>query len=96
MSDHLFVYFRVADDFAADALPRWHRWMETVAEATGIGGTLMRRPETRDGLQTWMECYADVPPAFDATLDGLWRQSGLDGCIQGERRVERFIDLDIL
>jgi hypothetical protein len=43
-----------------------------------------------------MECYADVPPAFDATLDGLWRQSGLDGCIQGERRAERFIDLDIL
>lgn len=96
MSDHLFVYFRVRDHEAAEALPHWHRWMETVAEATGIGGTLMRRPETRAGLQTWMEAYADVPPAFDATLEGLWRQSGLHRWIEGERQIERFVDLDQL
>lgn len=96
MSDHLYVYFRVPEAIAAEALPHWHRWMETVAEATGIGGTLMRRPETRAGVQTWMECYADVPPAFDATLEGLWRQSGLDQWVDGERRAEHFIDLDVL
>ncbi|RZT42214.1 DUF4936 family protein [Cupriavidus agavae] len=96
MSDHLYVYFKVPDDRAAEALPHWHRWMETVAEATGIGGTLMRRPEPRDGLQTWMESYADVPPAFDATLDGLWRQSGLAPWISGARMSERFVDLDVL
>jgi len=96
MSDHLYVYFRVADEQAAAALPHWHRWMETVAEATGIGGTLMRRPETRAGLQTWMEYYADVPPAFGETLAGLWQQSGLQQWLSGERQVEHFIDLDRL
>ena len=96
MSDHLYVYFRVPEATAAEALPHWHRWMATVAEATGIGGTLMRRPETRAGVQTWMECYADVPPAFDATLAGLWRQSGLEQWVDGERKVEHFVDLDML
>lgn len=96
MSDHLYVYFRVSEAQADQAQPQWHRWMETVAEATGIGGTLMRRPETRAGMQTWMEAYADVPPAFDATLAGLWQQSGLQQWITGERQVEHFIDLDIL
>ncbi|KJK25413.1 hypothetical protein UB46_05590 [Burkholderiaceae bacterium 16] len=96
MSDHLYVYFRVPEALADAALPHWHRWMETVAEAGGIGGTLLRRPETRDGMQTWMEAYADVPPAFDLFLDGLWRQSGLQHFINGERQVERFVDLDQL
>ncbi|MBY4897472.1 DUF4936 family protein [Cupriavidus sp. AU9028] len=96
MSDHLFVYFRIREHEAADALPLWHRWMETVAEATGVGGTLMRRPQTRSGLQTWMEYYGDVPPAFDATLAGLWRQSNLQSWIEGERQVEHFVDLDKL
>jgi len=96
MSAHLYVYFRIPDARATEALPHWHRWMETVAEATGIGGTLMRRPDVKDGLQTWMESYADVPPAFDATLDGLWRQSGLQSWLDGERHLERFVDLDLL
>ncbi|TWG83323.1 uncharacterized protein DUF4936 [Cupriavidus gilardii J11] len=96
MSAHLFVYFRIREHEATEALRQWHRWMETVSEATGIGGTLMRRPETRAGLQTWMETYADVPPAFDDTLNGLWQQSGLQRWIEGERQVERFIDLDLL
>jgi hypothetical protein len=96
MSDHLYVYFTVPDARADEALPHWHRWMETVAEATGIGGTLMRRPETRAGMQTWMESYADVPPAFDETLDGLWRQSGLLSWLASERKTERFVDLDLL
>lgn len=96
MSDHLFVYFRIREHEATEALPLWHRWMETVAEATGVGGTLMRRPEGRAGVQTWMEYYADVPPAFDATLAGLWRQSSLQPWIEGERQVEHFVDLDKL
>ena len=56
----------------------------------------MRRPDLKDGLQTWMECYSDVPPAFDDTLAGLWRQSGLQSWLAGERHGERFVDLDAL
>ncbi|AJG19594.1 DUF4936 family protein [Cupriavidus basilensis] len=96
MSDHLYVYFRVPEARADEAIAHWHSWMETVAEASGIGGTLLRRPEARDGMQTWMEAYADVPPAFDQLLDGLWRQSGLQQWISGERQVERFVDIDQL
>mgnify|MGYP001229677021 CR=1 FL=1 len=92
MSDHLYVYFRVPETLAEEALPHWHRWMETVAEAGGIGGTLLRRPETRNGMQTWMEAYADVPPAFDLLLDGL--QAGgarcaLDGDATGQAKRHR-------
>ena len=59
MADHLFVYFRVAERDAQAALPRWQAWLDTVEEATGVAGTLMRRPEVRDGVVTWMECYHD-------------------------------------
>lgn len=94
MADHLFVYFRIAERDAASALPRWQRWLDTVEEATGVAGTLMRRPEVRDGQATWMESYHDVPPAFAATLAGLWETGGPREFVAGERHAELFVDLE--
>jgi len=95
MADHLFVYFRIAERDAASALPHWQRWLDTVEEATGVAGTLMRRPEARDGQATWMECYHDIPPAFAATLAGLWESGGPHEFIASERHAELFADLEI-
>ena len=94
MADHLFVYFRIAEREAAAALPRWQRWLDTVEEATGVAGTEMRRPELRDGQATWMECYHDIPPAFTATLAGLWETGGPREFVAGERHAELFVDLE--
>ncbi|MCK4124135.1 DUF4936 family protein [Ralstonia pseudosolanacearum] len=94
MADHLFVYFRIAERDAAAALPRWQRWLDTVEEATGVSGALMRRPEVRDGLATWMECYHDIPPAFAATLAGLWETGGPREFVAGERHAECFAEFD--
>lgn len=93
MADHLFVYFRIAERDAAAALPRWQRWLDTVEEATGVSGTLMRRPEARDGLATWMEWYHDIP-AFAATLAGLWETGGPREFVAGERHAECFVEFD--
>ncbi len=94
MADHLFVYFRIAEHEAGAALPRWLAWLDTVEEATGVAGALMRRPEIRDGQATWMECYNDIPPAFAATLAGLWETGGPREIIVGERHAELFVDLE--
>ncbi|AEG69113.1 conserved hypothetical protein [Ralstonia solanacearum Po82] len=94
MADHLFVYFRIAERDAATALPCWQRWLDTVEEATGVSGTLMRRPDVRDGLATWMEWYHDIPPAFAATLAGLWETGGPREFVAGERHAEHFAELD--
>ena len=94
MADHLFVYFRIAEHDAAAALPRWQRWLDTVEEATGVAGALMRRPETRGGQATWMESYDDVPPAFAATLAALWEAGGPREFVAGERHAELFVDLE--
>ena len=94
MADHLFVYFRIAEREAAAALPRWQRWLDTVEEATGVAGTVMRRPELRDGQATWMECYHDIPPAFTATLAGLGETGGPREFVAGERHTEPFVALE--
>lgn len=94
MADHLFVYFRIAEREAGVALPRWLTWLDTVEEATGVAGALMRRPEIRDRQATWMECYNDIPPAFAATLAGLWETGGPREFIVGERHAELFVDLE--
>ncbi|MGM3276478.1 DUF4936 family protein [Ralstonia sp. 24A2] len=94
MADHLFVYFRIAERDTAAALPRWQRWLDTVEEATGVAGTVMRRPELRDGQATWMECYHDIPPAFAATLAGLWETGGPREFVASERHAELFVDLE--
>ena len=51
----------------------------------------MRRPEIKDGLQTWMEVYVDVPDTFEARLAEAVRSAELNTMIEGERHTERFV-----
>lgn len=93
MSLHLYVYFKVPQAVAADLLPRWWHWLDTVEDTTGVAGSLLRRPGVGgDGLQTWMEVYQDVPDAFAETLDHLWSDRGLQPFLAGPRHAELFAD----
>lgn len=92
MSD-LYIYYKVSEQ-NADALELRLRIMQAELGAlTGVYGEIKRRPGSRDGLQTWMEIYAGTGEGFDTALSAAERDAALSELIEGERRVEVFMDL---
>jgi hypothetical protein len=87
----LYVYYKVREADASALAPR----VRAMQAALGIATQLMRRPESKDGMQTWMEVYPGVDQGFQARLDDAAAQSGLAGLIAGPRRAEVFVDLRI-
>lgn len=93
----LFVYYRVA---AADA-PRCEvavldMQARLMAHAPRLLARLLARPETAEGLETWMETYAvEGPPAggIDVALEARIEAeaAALAPLLQGPRHVEVFI-----
>ena len=88
----LYVYYKVSDGDAASLAPRV-RAMQAGLAASAIAPQLKRRPEGRDGLQTWMEVYPSVPAGFEAIVEQAAQDAGLANLIQGPRRSEVFTDL---
>jgi hypothetical protein len=89
----LYVYYKVREQDAAALAPRVRAMQAALAASHGVALRLMRRPETRDGLQTWMEVYPGVPDGFADELERAAAQAGFDGLISGPRRAEVFVDL---
>lgn len=91
----LFIYYRVAPAHA-DALTAAVRGMQAAlcTERPGLRARLLRRPDVRDGLQTWMEVYA-LPSGDDVDTAALAieRAAGraLGAWLTGPRHVERFV-----
>jgi len=89
----LYIYYRVrgadAEAFRAQALAMQHH----LARDCGVAAALKRRPEEQDGLQTWMEVYADVDDGFESRLKQAVADSGLSDWIQGPRHTEQFLDV---
>ncbi len=90
MSD-LFVYYRVRSENAVSLHEQVIRLQSRLAQRFGVRTALKRRPEEVDGLQTWMEIYADVPADFLPALQQASLVAGLP--IEGKRHVEIFVDL---
>jgi hypothetical protein len=88
----LYVYYKVREEDAEALAPRV-RAMQSQLPGARRQALLQRRPETRDGLQTWMEVYPGVDAGFDAVLEQAVRDAALGIHIQGPRRSEVFIDL---
>jgi hypothetical protein len=63
----LYVYYKVRGIDAARLAPLVRAMQERLATQQGVRGQLKRRPEEKDGLQTWMEIYPDV-----ATVSPRW------------------------
>lgn len=87
----IFVYYRVHRDNAAAALAQVMRLQRDLGQRFGVRPAIKRRPEEKDGLQTWMEIYAGVSGDFLPALQQAALNAGL--LIEGERHVEIFVDL---
>lgn len=89
----LYIYYRVPPAYAALLQPRLAAMQQGLARAHGVAAALKRRPEEKDGRQTWMEIYQDVPEGFPALLEQAVAQSDVAGLIDGPRRTEIFVDV---
>jgi hypothetical protein len=90
----LFVYYRAAPhDGAALASAVRRMQAELTCGHRGLSARLLRRPDARDGLVTWMEAYAwpaDEDPV--AVADAVSRAAvPLAAWIVGPRHVEFFV-----
>lgn len=91
----LYIYYRVpvAD---AELLQRHVTRMQTeLTMRHHVAAGLKRRPQAMDGMQTWMEVYADVPAGFEASLSQAVADAGLDHWIAGVRHTEYFQDVSL-
>lgn len=89
----LYVYYKVREQDAAALAPRVRAMQAELAGGHGAAGQLKRRPECRDGMQTWMEVYPGVPASFAGALAQAAARAGLDAFMAGPRRTEVFVDL---
>ena len=87
----LYVYYRVreADEAAHRAGAR--AALAAARERAGIAGRLGRRPESKEGLHTWMVSFLDLPVRSEAAVLACLAEPACSALIQGERHVERFV-----
>jgi hypothetical protein len=93
----LYVYYKVRELDAAALAPRVRAMQAALAResaAVQLSFQLKRRPESKEGMQTWMEVYPGVDQAFQARLDDAAAQAGLSALIAGPRRAEVFVDME--
>jgi hypothetical protein len=89
----LYVYYKVRVADAADVARRVRALQATLREGSGVAGQLKRRPEARDGMETWMEVYPGVADDFPARLEAAAAAVSLPALLAGPRRSEVFMDL---
>jgi hypothetical protein len=89
----LYIYYQVRERDATALAPRVRAMQAALAARHGVAGQLKRRPEARDGLQTWMEVYPATGAGFDAALEAAVHAAALPELIEGRRHTEVFTDL---
>jgi hypothetical protein len=89
----LYIYYQVRDEDAASLSAQVRAMQARLIGDHGVAGQLKRRPETKDGLQTWMEIYPAAPVGFDAALAAAVQDCRLSNLIVGSRHIEIFTDL---
>jgi hypothetical protein len=88
-----YIYYLVSSN-QADELQKLVLNMQTkLAREFGLMAELKRRPEEKNECHTWMEVYRNVPENFDRILQQAVTQAGIKTLINGERHLERFLDL---
>lgn len=89
----LYIYYRVPEQQAAQLAPRVQAMQARLFASHGVAGQLKRRPDTSDGMQTWMEIYLATGAAFQGALDAAVQQAALSDHIDGKRHTEVFMDV---
>ena len=88
----LYVYYKVPQANAARLEAPVRALLARLVADTGVAGQLKRRPESKDGMQTWMEVFPDVDAGFAALLESYALEAGIAGLIDGPRRAEVFVE----
>ena len=89
----IFVYYRVPLANTQALLAAVLDMQQSLARQMSVSASLKRRPEEKDGCQTWMEVYARVPEDFLAALDKAVAEAGLMSQIEDRRHIETFVDI---
>ena len=89
----LYIYYQVRDEHAAVLAPRVLAMQAGLAASEGVHGRLLRRPASRDGVQTWMEIYPASSDGFDAALAAALDLAAVPSLIAGQRHTEVFTDI---
>ncbi|WP_343733324.1 DUF4936 family protein [Duganella sp.] len=89
----LYIYYKVKDADAAPLQAAVAAMQAALAQRHGVAGQLKRRPQARDGVQTWMEVYPAAPQGFAAALDSAVHEAGVLEWTAGLRHTEVFMDL---
>ncbi|WP_051971478.1 DUF4936 family protein [Massilia sp. 9096] len=89
----LYVYYKVRAGDADTLAPRVRALQAELEARHGVQGQLKRRPEARDGVQTWMEVYPAVDAQFGAQLEDAVGRAGFNALLAGPRHSEIFVDL---
>jgi tartrate dehydratase beta subunit/fumarate hydratase class I family protein len=89
----LYIYYKVKDADAASLQAAVVSMQAALGQRHGVVGRLKRRPDTKDGVQTWMEVYESTPEGFAAMLDSAVHEAGVLEWIAGLRHTEVFLDV---
>lgn len=94
----LFIYYRSRAERSAEVAERIHAFQAGLCRRhPALRARVLRRPESRDGWQTWMEIYSTDtmhgPDGVSAALqqDIEAQAEVLRDCIEGGRHTEVFI-----
>ena len=90
----LYIYYQVREADTAALHGAVTAMQAGLASACGAAPQLKRRPQARDGLQTWMEIYPAAPDGFEDALSAAVQHSGLLPLTAGPRHTEVFTDLN--
>ena len=89
----LYIYYQVKDEHAQALEARVRALQAKLAAQSGVAPQLKRRPDSTDGLQTWMEIYPVVGEGFADELAAATDEAGLLSLTHGVRHTEVFMDL---
>lgn len=89
----IYIYYRVRNDRTSLLQAELTRIQQNLSRTYGVATALKRRPEEKDGRQTWMEVYLAVPEGFESALQQAVTQADIARLIDGERHTEYFWDL---
>lgn len=90
----LFVYYRAEPARAESVAAAVQQMQAQLCEACpGLQARLLRRPDLRDGLQTWMEAYRLPPGASTVAMAAAIERAAesLRAHLSGARHVEHFV-----
>ncbi|MDY7579090.1 DUF4936 family protein [Herbaspirillum sp. RTI4] len=89
----LYIYYRVGLAQTQLILEHVSAMQAELHLQSGVMGSLKRRPLERDGCQTWMEIYPNMPDNFESLLEEAAIRHQLPSLLSGERHAEHFMDI---